>query len=120
VSAPISNELHAAGAATKVVGKDRWLVTVTGKPFSASYPGDCLAQWIDEAGLPECCTPHGLRKSFVRRMIDAGHQPSDVAAMTGHQDLELVMFYARQRDKRARRRAGAKGVVWTKPEQSLC
>jgi integrase len=97
---PIFDELRASRDAMTVVGKDRWLVTLTGKRFTAAYLGDCLAQWIDEAGLQACCTPHGLRKSFVRRKIDAGHSVDDVMVMTGHQDRSLVMFYARQRDKR--------------------
>jgi len=105
---PVTDKLTASAAAMTVVvpinGKRqdhrRWLSTVTGKPFSADYLGECFAKWIDEAGLPAHCTAHGLRKSFVRRMINAGHSVTDVAAMTGHQDLALVMFYARQRDQR--------------------
>jgi len=97
---PLSNELQATIAATTVVGRDRWLVADQGGSFTARYLSECFAKWIHAAGLPDHCVAHGLRKSFVRRMIDRGVSENDVAGMTGHQDMKLVRFYAAKRNRR--------------------
>jgi integrase len=104
---PVTDKLRMSAAAMDVVvpigGKPAtatWLVKPSGGAFTADYLGENFAKWIDEAKLPKHCTPHGLRKAFVRRHIDAGESPEDVAVMTGHQDLALVMFYARKRNQR--------------------
>jgi integrase len=116
VNVPVSDALAVALAATPTVvpiGARQWLWTVTGKAFSDDYLGECISGWAREAGVPGRSV-HGLRKTFVRRMIDAGHHPNDVAAMTGHQDLKLVMFYADKRDKRLsalRVKAASKGAA---------
>jgi hypothetical protein len=39
-----------------------FLVTKTGKPYSAGDFPDQFRKWCDEAGLPKRCTFHGLRK----------------------------------------------------------
>jgi site-specific recombinase XerD len=107
---PISSTLRQALAARRVPGVNQWLLSETGKPIPAKRLSKLFGEWIDEAGLPDHCVAHGLRKSFVRRMIDGGVEPHDVAAMTGHQDLELVMFYGRQRDKRIAGERGRKAM----------
>jgi hypothetical protein len=42
--------------------RDTFLVTKTGKPYSAGDFSDQFRKWCDEAGLPKRCTIHGLRK----------------------------------------------------------
>jgi site-specific recombinase XerD len=97
---PLSNELQDTIAATKVVGRNSWLVAEQGGSFTARYLSECFGKWIKAAGLPDEAVAHGLRKSFVRRMIDRGVTVDDVAAMSGHQDRKLVLFYARKRNRR--------------------
>src|SRR5262249_60217003 len=66
-------------------------------------------KWCDEAGLPEHCVPHGLRKSFTCRLLEAGAEVGDVAAAGGWTSLQRVQHYAKEYDrKKASRRAMAK------------
>jgi hypothetical protein len=68
----ISPELATVIAATTQTGLKTFLVTPPsrnhkgGKPFTAGTFSFWFRRWRDEAGLPDCCGPHGLRKAFVR------------------------------------------------------
>jgi integrase len=96
---PVHPVLRAALDAMPVVGHKTWLVTVRGKPFSEHYLSDAFGAWCDEAGVPKKCRAHGLRKACAKRLIDAGVTPADAAAVTGHLELEELMYYAAARNK---------------------
>ena len=67
--------------------------------------------WCNEAGLPHC-TFHGLRKAAATRLIDAGCDVVEAAAITGHASLKELQRYIETRDrKKAARRAMAKLVL---------
>lgn len=52
-----------------------------------------MAERIDQAGLPERCVTHGLRKAAARRRAEAGCSANEIAAITGHVSLEEVARY---------------------------
>jgi hypothetical protein len=54
---------------------------------------------IREAGLPERCKAHGLRKAAARRLGEAGCSASEIAAITGHKTLAEVERYMRAADQ---------------------
>jgi Phage integrase family len=54
---------------------------------------------IHEAGLPDRCKPHGLRKAAARRLAEAGCSASEIAAITGHKTLAEVERYTRAADQ---------------------
>jgi len=54
---------------------------------------------IREAGLPDRCKPHGLRKTAARRLAEAGCSASEIAAITGHKTLAEVERYTRATDQ---------------------
>ena len=85
--------------ATKVTGTKTYIISERGKPFAEGVLSNKMRDWCDEAGLPEC-SAHGLRKAIVRRMLEAGATEYQVAAVTGHSDLDEIRTYAQSINKR--------------------
>jgi integrase len=71
------------------------LVTTTGKAYTAERLGDEFADWIDEAGLPDECVLHGLRKVAARDLADAGCSAHEIMSITGHKSIKEVDRYTK-------------------------
>jgi integrase len=90
------------------LGKDTYLVTEFGKPFSADGFGNRFRKWCDEAVLPHCSS-HGLRKAGSARLAELGASDREIMAITGHQTAKEVDRYTRgARQKELAGRAMAK------------
>ena len=101
---PILPELQRIIDATTPLGRDTYLVTAFGRPFSADGFGNRFRKWCDEAGLPHC-SAHGLRKAGSARLAELGASDREIMAITGHQTAKEVDRYtkgARQRKLAAR------------------
>lgn len=72
------------------------LTTVTDRAFTASYLGWWFAEAIEEAGLPEECVLHGLRKAAAARLASVGCTAHEIMAITGHRSLKEVERYTRE------------------------
>src|SRR5262249_262218 len=72
VDIPISPELQAACDAMPK-SHLTYIVTVYGKPRSKYGLGNDFAKWATAAGLPARCRLHGLKKSAMRRLAEAGN-----------------------------------------------
>jgi integrase len=97
---PILAELQRIIGATTPLGKDTYLVTEFGKPFSVDGFGNRFRKWCDEAGLPHC-SAHGLRKAGSARLAELGASDREIMAITGHQTAKEVDRYtkgARQKE----------------------
>ena len=82
----------------------RHLVILTnahGKPFHAKAFSDWMAQRIGEAGVPDHCVTHGLRKAAARRLAEAGATTHQIMAITGHKSLAEVERYTREAAQRS-------------------
>jgi len=113
VTLPVAPELLQAIQAYPTPGISTFLTTESGKPYSDGESfGDWFRRQIKAAGLPEQCTPHGLRKAFARRCFEAGCTVPETAGGTGHLTLREVQRYAAKYDrKRAGRAAIAKLIA---------
>jgi integrase len=90
-----------------------FLVTELGAPFTAAGFGNWFRDRCNEAGLAQCSF-HGLRKAAATRLIDAGCDVVEAAAITGHASLKELQRYIETRDrKRAARRAMRKLISGT-------
>jgi integrase len=90
-----------------------FLVTEFGAPFTAAGFGNWFRDRCNEAGLKHCAF-HGLRKAAATRLIDAGCDVVEAAAITGHASLKELQRYIETRDrKRAARRAMGKLISGT-------
>jgi len=91
-----------------------FLVTDLGAPFTAAGFGNWFRDRCNEAALAHCSF-HGLRKAAATRLIDAGCDVVEAAAITGHASLKELQRYIETRDrKRAARRAMHKLISGTK------
>jgi integrase len=81
------------------------LATAYGKLFSVKGFGNMISTAIREAGLPQRCKAHGLRKAAARRLAEAGCSTSEIMAITGHKTLAEVERYTRaaEQERLARR-----------------
>ena len=110
IETPLPAELVAAIAACPSPPESlTFLVNEWGRPFSKKSFNTWFRARCDEAGLPECCVPHGLRKGGSKLMGDSGCTVHEIAAVTGHRTLKEVQRYTEAYDrKQAAKRAQAK------------
>jgi integrase len=67
----------------------------TGKNHCPVYFGHKMAAAISEAGLPEACVLHGLRKTACKTLIEAGCTLHEAAAITGQKSLRMLEHYSK-------------------------
>jgi hypothetical protein len=85
--------LKAAISAMPAVGIKTLLVTQFGKPFSVDGFGNRFADWCREAGLPDECRAHGLRKAIARRGAQLEATQQQLKAIGGwEQDAEVTTY----------------------------
>jgi integrase len=72
-----------------------FLMTSTGKPFTANGFCHWFANRCRHAGLPTGLSAHGLRKAMCRRLAEAGCTVHQIMAISGHQTLSEVQRYTK-------------------------
>ncbi len=92
------------------------LVTKTGKSYAPNDLSEQFRKWCDDAGLPADCHFHGLRKTALTQLADAGCTVHQLAAVGGHASLKMVEHYTKRADQaRLAREAFAKGTETPTP-----
>lgn len=76
-----------------------FLVTSFGKPFTPAGFTNWFRDCVRAAGLPDDCSPHGLRKAAARRLAEAGCTAHQIMAVTGHKSLSEVTSYTAAADQ---------------------
>jgi enterobacteria phage integrase len=71
------------------------LTTHYGEPHSVKGLGNWMAATIAQAGLPDRCVTHGLRKAAARRLAEAGCTAHQIMSITGHQSMKEVERYTK-------------------------
>jgi site-specific recombinase XerD len=74
--------------------------TAFGKAFTGNSFGNYMADKIKQAGLPDRCVTHGLRKAAARRLAEAGCTANEMAAISGHVTLKEVARYTKAVEQR--------------------
>ncbi len=95
---PVHPELQRIIEATSC-GQLAFVLTKDGVPYTEKGFGARFADWCKQAGLPDGCSAHGLRKTAAVRLIEAGCTPSEVAAVTGHRNLGQLKVYIEKVDQ---------------------
>lgn len=96
---PVSAALLRSARAT--TAKGIYLLTdKQGRPLPASRLSKIMAQAISDAGLPNRCVAHGLRKALLRRLAEAGATTKQIASVSGHQTLFEIERYTAAAEKR--------------------
>src|SRR5262249_11563575 len=99
VDIPLSADLRATCEAMPKAHLT-YIVTVHGKPRSKYGLGNDFAKWVTEAGLPANCRLHGLKKSGMRRLAEAGNTAHELMAISGHKTLSEVQRYTEAADRK--------------------
>jgi integrase len=76
-----------------------FIVSAHGKPFTPESFTNWFRDCVREAGLPEGCSPHGLRKAAARRLAEARCSPHEIMSITGHRTLKEVVRYTAAADQ---------------------
>ena len=77
-----------------------FLLTQRGVPFcSAGGLSNWFSKRCREAGLPKCCSMHGLRKLAATRLANEGCSEREIMAITGHRSVKEVSRYIEARDQ---------------------
>jgi integrase len=92
VEIEIAPELQAAIDAMPK-GNMTFIITTSGKPRSRFGLGNDFAGWAKEAGLPDRCRLHGLKKAGMRRAAEDGATAHELMAHSGHRTLSEVQRY---------------------------
>lgn len=83
------------------------LVDAAGAAFSKQQLGRWFADAIHDAGLPDDCVLHGLRKTAAKTLAEAGCTAHEIMAITGHKSLTEVQRYC----DAARQKVSAKAAI---------
>ena len=84
-----------------------FVYTEYGKPHSKKGLGNDFARWVKEAGLPDRCRLHGLKKGGMRQRAEAGNTTHELMATSGHKTLAEVERYTKEADKKRLAKSGA-------------
>lgn len=96
---PIHPNLHAALKAYPAKGMTL-LGDQAGRPISRPALTHLMKTAAAAAGLPARCLPHGLRKSAMRRLAEAGGTVKELQSVSGHGTLKEVERYTKAADQR--------------------
>jgi integrase len=108
VEIPVHPKLRQIIDATNVVGRETFLVTSFGKPYTSNGFGNWFRELCDKAGCPDI-SAHGGRKATARRLADIGCSEKHVASILGHASSSEPGRYTKAADrKRLAREAMAK------------
>jgi integrase len=114
---PLAPQLKAAIEAMPSVGIRTFLVTAYGKPFSKSGFGNRFRDWCVEAGLPDECRAHGLRKAIARRAAELEATQQQLKAIGGWEQDAEVATYAKEADQGRLAEAAISRIVAWEQEQ---
>lgn len=82
--------------------------------YTAESLGNLMADAIEDAGLPEDCVLHGLRKSTGRCLAEAGATTRQIMAVLGHKTIKEAENYTRGAEQKKLAVAGIE--TWARPK----
>lgn len=93
---PLNNDVRRALAAylevRPTVDHDHLFVGQRGTPLQPQGAQEVVAKYARRAGLP-AVTPHILRHTFAKQVLDAGGDLATVQRLLGHERLETTAIY---------------------------
>ena len=93
---PLNNDARRALTAYRevrpTVADDHLFVGQRGEPLKPQGVQQVVAKYARRAGLPEV-TPHVLRHTFAKHVLDAGEDLATVQRLLGHERLETTAIY---------------------------
>ena len=96
-----------------------FLVTHEGRPFAPAGFTNWFRDMVRAAGLPNGCSPHGLRKAACRRLAEAGCTPHEIMSISGHKSLKEVTRYTAAAEQKRLAVRAMSTVIGMEREQPL-
>jgi integrase len=96
----ITPPLQAAIDAMPAVGIRTFIMGKRGKPMTADTLAKELAKWATDAGLPDHCRLHGLKKGGLRRGAEKGLSTHELKSQSGHKTLAMIQHYTDAVDRK--------------------
>lgn len=96
---PLAPQLKAAIDAMPAIGIRSLLVSQWGKPFTRDGFGNWFRDRVIEAGLPDECRAHGLRKAIARRAAELQATQQQLKAIGGWENDAEVTTYTKGADQ---------------------
>ena len=93
VDIKITPALRAAIDAMPAVGMRTFIVGKRGKAVSPDRLAHEFAKWATEAGLPNRCRLHGLKKGGMRRIAEKGATTHELQSISGRKTLAMIQHY---------------------------
>lgn len=97
---PITRNLREIMNASPM-GKQTFIQTEFGRPFTADGFGNRFRKWCADAGL-ENRSAHGLRKTASAVLAQSGCTEQEIMAITGHRTSKEVIRYTRSASQKIR------------------
>jgi len=95
-----------------------WLLcTPYGVRYTTAGFGNFMADAIGDAGLPDECRLHGLRKSAGKALAEAGCTAHQIMAVLGHKTLAEAQRYTKEADQK--RLAQQAMDAWSRPKLAV-
>ena len=91
---------HSAMLAQLPSDRMLWIVISNGRARSVKGLSQWMSRIASEAGLPDDCTAHGLRKARAAALAIAGASTSQIGAWTGHSSLSEISHYTKQANQK--------------------
>ena len=92
LNADVRQALDAYRAVRPTVSDDHLFIGQRGEPLQPEAVQLIVRKYAQRAGLPGV-TPHSLRHSFAKHVLDAGADLATVSRLLGHERLETTAIY---------------------------
>jgi len=84
-----------------------YILTAEGKPFTERGFHNWFSRAIDQACLPNICTPHGLRGAGCTELAENGATAKEIMAYAGFETMSEAQKYVRSANKKKLADSGA-------------
>lgn len=79
-----------------------------GTPYTVESFGNWFAEICRQAGLPDCCRAHGLRKHGAVRLAERGANEFQIMSFLAHRTTREALRYVREANRKTMAAAGLK------------
>lgn len=94
-----------------------FILNQQGKPFSERGFHNWFSKAISKAGLPNRCTPHGLRGAGCTELADSGCTANEIMAIAGFKTMSQAQRYVEQANKKKLAESGSEKRFLSNPDE---
>ena len=88
-----------------------FLVTEAGISWSGDSFDNAFRKWAKDAGLPDRCRLHGLKKAGMTKLAEAGATSHELMGVSGHKTMDMVELYTKEANRKKLAASGMNKLV---------